>query len=468
MKMKLFLILTLLANGAHAMVVDSLEFGIFGKIKVYQPKSPPKELVLFVSGDGGWNSGVVDMAQTFVDLNATVIGIDIRSYLGNLGKTKSACYYPAADFENLSKFIQKKYHFRNYTNPVLLGYSSGATLVYGILAQSPANTFSGAIALGFCPDIQIPKPLCSGSGLKVHALGGKKGFYLEANTNLSEPFYVLQGMTDQVCDFKATASFLKEIPNAKLIALSKVGHGFSVKKNWVPQMKQAYAEIVTKSAAETAKDKEEIEENQMKELPIHVIPAAGNPEKPMVFLITGDGGYTSFDKSFCSELAARGTPVVALDALKYFWNEKTPASATADVQKLINLYKEKWQRQKVVLIGYSFGADVLPFVFNRMDKKLQENVALLAMLSPSTEADFEIHITDMLNLSVGGKQYNVISEIDRMKNVRSLCLYGSEEEAEIKGKTTNPDLSFSIISGGHHYDNQFKELAEIVISKTAK
>ncbi|MDQ6480204.1 AcvB/VirJ family lysyl-phosphatidylglycerol hydrolase [Dyadobacter sp. LHD-138] len=163
--MKLFLILVLLANRACAHVVDSLEFGVFGKIKVYQPATPPKQLVLFVSGDGGWNSGVVDMALSFVDLNATVIGIDIRSYLGNLSKTKAACYYPAADFENLSKFIQKKYHFKNYSNPVLLGYSSGATLVYGILAQSPSNTFSGAIALGFCPDLQISKPLCTGSGL---------------------------------------------------------------------------------------------------------------------------------------------------------------------------------------------------------------------------------------------------------------------------------------------------------------
>ncbi|MDQ6480205.1 AcvB/VirJ family lysyl-phosphatidylglycerol hydrolase [Dyadobacter sp. LHD-138] len=285
---------------------------------------------------------------------------------------------------------------------------------------------------------------------------------------MQEPFYALQGTTDQVCDFKATARFVKEIPNARLIALSKVGHGFSVKKNWVPQMNRAYGEIMTRISAETAKDKEEIEENQMKELPIHITSSPSNPGKPMFFFITGDGGYASFDKSFCSALAANGMPVVALDALKYFWNEKTPASTTADVEKLINLYKNKWQNEKIVLIGYSFGADVLPFVFNRMDKKLQENTKLLVMLSPAPEADFEIHITDMLNLSLGGKQYDVISEIDKMKNVKALCVYGSEEEAEIKGKTANPDLSFSTIPGGHHYDNLFKELVEMIAEKIGK
>ncbi|SPZ91950.1 Type IV secretory pathway, VirJ component [Sphingobacterium multivorum] len=47
----------------------------------------------------------------------------------------------------------------------MVGYSYGATLVYGLIAQAPAGTFRGGIALGFCPDITIAKPLCKGSGL---------------------------------------------------------------------------------------------------------------------------------------------------------------------------------------------------------------------------------------------------------------------------------------------------------------
>lgn len=464
----MILLLFIISLSAKAYVSDSLQYGVFGKLKIYQPVTAPKELVLFISGDGGWNQGVVDMANNFVAMDAMVVGVDIRSYLKNLQKSKSACYYPAADFENLSKFIQKQYHYKNYVSPVLAGYSSGATLVYGILAQSPANTFSGAIALGFCPDIQIDKQLCAGSGLKSHSLGKGKGFYLESTTNFKEPFIALQGMQDQVCDFKATASFLKQIPNARLIALQKVGHGYSVQKNWVPQLKEAFTEIILKKQTEAKNNHEEINESQLKELPIHAIPTATNPEKPMIFLITGDGGYTSFDQAFCKELADNGTPVVALDALKYFWNEKTPASTTADVEKLISFYKSKWQRDEVILIGYSFGADAFPFIYNNLNKTTRESVKLLAMLSPATEADFEIHIMDMLSLPRGKRQYDVSAEVNKIKGLKIICLYGLEEEPEIKSEITNPEVSFVTIPGGHHYNKAYKELVNIIMQRSDK
>lgn len=464
----MILLLLILSISANANVSDSLQYGVFGKLKIYQSSVVPKELVLFISGDGGWNQGVIDMANNFVAMDAMVVGVDIRTYLKNLQKSKSPCYYPAADFENLSKFIQKQYHYKNYVSPLLAGYSSGATLVYGILAQSPANTFSGAIALGFCPDLQIDKQLCPGSGLKSHSLGKGKGFYLEATNNLKEPFIALQGMRDQVCDFKTTASFLKQIPNAKLIALQKVGHGYSIQKNWVPELKEAFAEIISKTQAEVKRNHEEINESQLKELPIHAIPSTINPEKPMVFLITGDGGYTSFDQAFCKQLADNGTPVVALDALKYFWNEKTPASTTADVEKLISFYKSKWQRDKVILIGYSFGADAFPFVYNNLTKTTRESIKLLAMLSPATEADFEIHITDMLSLPRGKRQYDVSAEVNKIKGLKIICLYGSEEEPEIKSEINNPEVRFITIPGGHHYNNAYRELVNLIMQRSER
>ncbi|WP_159467606.1 AcvB/VirJ family lysyl-phosphatidylglycerol hydrolase [Dyadobacter sp. 3J3] len=468
MRFRLAFLLLVLSISVKAHNADSLQYGVFGKVKIYQPGVMPKQLVLFISGDGGWNQGVIDMAENFVSMDAMVVGIDIRTYFKNLKKTKATCYYPAADFENLSKFIQKQYHYKNYLSPLLAGYSSGATLVYGILAQAPANTFCGAIALGFCPDIQIDKQLCMGSGLKSHSLGKEKGFYLESATNLQEPFIALQGMQDQVCDFKTTASFLKQIPNAKTIALQKVGHGYSVQKNWVPQLKDSFNEIISKKIAEVKNNYEEISESQLKDLPIHAISSSSNPEKPMVLLITGDGGYTSFDQAFCKEIADNGMPVIALDALKYFWNEKTPASTTADVEKLISFYKSKWQRDEVILIGYSFGADAFPFIYNNMNITMRESVKLLAMLSPATEADFEIHITDMLSLPRGKRQYDVSKEVNKIKNLKIMCLYGSEEDPEIKTEITNKEVSFVTVPGGHHYNNAYKELVDIIIQKYEK
>jgi len=113
---------------------------------------------LFVSGDGGWNLGVVDMARALAETGALVAGIDITHYLNALCGIKGKCVYSAAHFESLSQFLQQKYKLKHYHLPVLVGYSSGTTLVYAVLGQTPENTFRGAISLGFCPDLPLKKP----------------------------------------------------------------------------------------------------------------------------------------------------------------------------------------------------------------------------------------------------------------------------------------------------------------------
>ncbi|HEX2641565.1 MAG TPA: virulence factor family protein, partial [Thermoanaerobaculia bacterium] len=45
---------------------ETLTFGRFGKVTLYRPASQPRHVVLFLSGDGGWNQGVVDMARILV------------------------------------------------------------------------------------------------------------------------------------------------------------------------------------------------------------------------------------------------------------------------------------------------------------------------------------------------------------------------------------------------------------------
>src|SRR5262249_29623390 len=98
---------------------ETLEFGRFGTVTLYRPTPHPANVVIFVSGDGGWNLGVVDMARELETLDVLVAGVDIRHYLKDLAAAPDKCAYPAADFENLSHFLQKKLDFPTYHQPVL-------------------------------------------------------------------------------------------------------------------------------------------------------------------------------------------------------------------------------------------------------------------------------------------------------------------------------------------------------------
>lgn len=237
------LVLATLAGNAPASE-DVLDYSRFGSVTLYREAAQPKQVVLFVSGDGGWNLGVVDMARELATTDALVVGIDIVHYLKELQTGQDTCLYPASDFEALSQFVQKQLNLPHYLVPVLVGYSSGATLVYAVLAQAPPNTFAGALSLGFCPDFPPTKTFCKGSGLKWEPAPKGKGINFLPAEHLQEPWIALQGTVDQVCDPAGTESFAKKVPHGEVVVLPKVGHGFSVPRNWLPQFKAAFERVV--------------------------------------------------------------------------------------------------------------------------------------------------------------------------------------------------------------------------------
>ncbi|MCD0488837.1 prolyl oligopeptidase family serine peptidase [Pedobacter sp. MC2016-14] len=468
----LFLGLLFFSLNSFSITKDSINYGRFGKIIVYHPKGTPTSVALFVSGDGGWEHGVINMAKDICRQGALVLGIDARRYNHSLAKLNSECYYPAADFEQLSLMIQKKYKMETYTKPVLMGYSYGATLAYGILAQAPANTFRGAIAIGFCPDIELKKPLCKGNGITQHVLEPGKSFYLERTQTLTAPFMVINGVKDSTCPFEATAVFLKDLPRAELITLPKVGHGFKISDGWLTQLNAAYKKILATplfTEAKVIKPSIQLSPKQHpailpQDFATVAVPAPVKNNLPMIFMISGDGGWTSFDQSLAEALAKKGYSVAGMDAQKYFWKEKTPESTTADVSNALSYYLEHFEKGKFVLAGYSFGASVLPFIASRLNKNLKEKLTGLLSLSPDVTADFEIHIADMLSLNSNDDTYNVLAETKKIKNLNLVCFFGTEEEAKVRKEFENQGIKTILIPGSHHFNNNFSAVADVLIA----
>ncbi|WP_316815462.1 AcvB/VirJ family lysyl-phosphatidylglycerol hydrolase [Pedobacter nyackensis] len=456
-RLSILLLLLLCLNRKVSAQIDtsSVTFSKFGKILVYHPKGNPTSVTLFVSGDGGWKGGEMKMAKILVAQGSMVLGIDARHYDYYLSKQTSDCLYPAADFEALSLSVQKKYKFGNYYKPILVGYSYGAVLVYGILAQAPANTFKGAIALGFCPDINLKKPLCKGNGLTQRVLKAGVSFYLEPSMKLTSPFIVLNGQKDLTCPFAATESFMKGMPNAELLSLN-VGHGFSALDKWQPALIQAYQKI--EKAAGFANIK------MLDNLPLNVVASAVKTSLPLVFMISGDGGWTSFDQSLAETLADRGLSVVGLDAQRYFWKEKTPNGTTDDISKAILQYSNEFGKDAFILAGYSFGASIVPFIANRLSPNLKSKLKGIISLSPDVTADFEIHIADMLNFG-GIRPYDVPEEYKKIREMPAVCLFGAAEDQDTTNQFRKVGVKIGIIPGNHHFNDDFTRIVSAMLKE---
>ena len=55
----------------------------------------------------------------------------------------------------------------------------------------------------------------------------------------------------------------------------------------------------------------------------------------------------------------------------------------------------------MLLVGYSFGADVLPFVVNRLPADLRARVASVSLLGIDSNASFEVRVTDWVGADDG-------------------------------------------------------------------
>jgi type IV secretory pathway VirJ component len=444
-------------------VEDSLHVAPFGPVHLYREGAEPAQVVLFASGDGGWNLGVVDMARSLAGMDAAVAGFSLPAYLKALGAEGGDCAYPAADLENLSKIIQKHLGLAEYRVPILVGYSSGATLVYTVLVQAPPTTFRGGISLGFCPDLEFKKILCRGSGLEGTPLPKRNGFLYKSAGTLEVPWIAFQGEVDQVCDAESTAAFVHRVRNGELVLLPKVGHGYAVEANWMPQFKESFRKIAAAPSADAAAKKVE----GLADLPLEIVaadPAAAPGGNILVLHLTGDGGWGVTDRGLAREFAARGIPVIGLNSLHYFWKARTPDETSADVVRVLRYFLQEWNKNRVVLVGYSFGADVLPFVVNRLPQDLRDRIALVVYLGLSAEADFEFHVGSWVGAR-SGHALPVHPEVAKLRGVPMLCVYGRKE-----GDTICRDLDTTLVQpveleGGHRIGSNFQGIVQEVLGR---
>jgi type IV secretory pathway VirJ component len=439
----------------RAAISDTLRFGRFGPVVLYRQRVHPSRVVLLVSGDGGWNLGVVGMAREIAGMDALVVGIDIRRYLTGLARSPERCSYPAADFEALSQWLQRRLNFPRYIPPILMGYSSGATLVYATLVQAPPGTFAGGISLGFCSDLAVKRTFCSGSGLESSPGLRGRGIRFAPAGHLAVPWIVLQGAADSACGLAQAAAFVRRTPGASLVALPSVGHGFGVPGRWLPQLRDAFTRLdrASLSAASTPAP-------EVRDLPLVELPAAGG-SRTLAVVVSGDGGWASLDRQIGESLSQEGISVVGINSLKYFWRARTPDGTAADLTRVLRHYLPAWSASRILLVGYSRGADVLPFMASRLPADLRQKIRLVALLGFSHRAGFELHLTDFLGGS--GRGVPTVPEVRKLRGMRVLCVYGSEE-TDSACRDLSPDLASGLsLSGGHHFGGAYREIARSIL-----
>ena len=179
-------------------------------------------------------------------------------------------------------------------------------------------------------------------------------------------------------------------------------------------------------------------------------------ELPLVVFMTGDGGWAALDKGVSTRLAAAGWPVIGWSTLTYFWHKKTPEQVTADLLDLLDHYRQRWPNRTWVLIGFSFGAEIVPFIINRLPAAERARLLAGVMLSPSTESDFEIHVSDWVS-SNKYQGYATQPETERISDIPLFCFYGQEDDDPdvLCPLLTQRNVTNIALPGGQHFEDDY-------------
>ncbi len=461
---------------AKGFAEESVSVPLLGKVAIYRPEplERARGVVLFVSGDGGWKLGVLGMAKRIAP-GALVVGISMPVWQKEIEKHPDQCWYPAGELEAIAQAVEKIYKFPRYLRPILVGYSSGATVVYGSLAQAPAGSFAGAVSLGFCPDLEVRRPFCGRGPWKPSYDPKKHLTLLPTRGDLpvadgdKPSWFALQGQVDKVCSPPDTARFVSEIPAGRIVPLPKVGHGFGNPKRWGEAFDSSVGSFLESQGAwepwhgvEPSKAPNLAPEEINRRLDALDLPLAVTwPESASSALIfvSGDGGWMDLDQEVASRLHDAGVAVIGWSTLRYFWKAQTPEGFLKDLARVIGALPEE---MRVFAGGYSFGAEVVPVTLATApagDAALAR-IRGMVLLGPGRYASFEVSPLDWIFTSTTPTAHPVRAALEKERDIPVLCIEAAAGGDSGCPPDPRPGLTRIRLPGSHHFGGDYATLAE--------
>ncbi|MFC0576793.1 virulence factor family protein [Paraburkholderia solisilvae] len=440
-----------LVSYAHAettvATVATVAGGRYGDVTVTKPAGEMRGFVVLFSEAGGWAASDQQAADALAHDGAFVVGVDTSRYAARLATaTRENCHKLYSDAEEIGHQLERQVQSSRYFSPIMAGTGEGALLAERTLAQAPANTIAGAVSLD------------AGQTLDPRFAPCPADPTLSRGTGL--PGFLAQGATRANGNAGSSSDGASSIP----AAAPANAHASAAHRTFSAGMTKA-ARLAALAGPYLRADTSH--EEDVSDLPLIELPAA-QPTDMLAIVISGDGGWRDLDKTIAESLQKQGVSVVGWDALRYFWSEKTPAQTSHDLARVLKTYGSRWHARTIALVGYSFGADVLPFAYNRLPDALRAKVSFVSLLGFAPDADFQIRVTGWLGMPASDNALPVQPELAKLPPAIIQCVYGEGEKDTLCPSLTKTGIELVRTPGDHHFGGRYDELAKHIVESWKK
>ena len=428
---------------------ETLDYGLFGPLHLTRPAADVAGTVLFFSDGDGWSARQDHLSAALADGGAFVVGIDLPTYLNKLAGLSSKCSYPAGHVEEVAHWIERHEGLSTYTYPLVVGDGDGAPFAYALSAQAPKGTFAGLVTLGWDSAFRLPKEFCPGdAGAMTAADGAAWRVVPVASLPLDwmpKPFAPGAKLHGLLADARVGAASMGALfpPLAVGEAGADLGATFARWRRHEDAARVALPDDVA-------------------DLPLTDIPPTKGDAHRIAIIITGDGGWAGLDRGVADALNADGVRVIGFSTLKFFWHKQSPDAAAQAIARVIAHYGKADPEASFVLIGYSFGASLVPVVANRLPEDALKRVDGGVLISPDDEAVFEIHVGDWFGSTHHDDALPIGPEMASGK-VPLVCVHGTDEKDSFCQKPQPPHVRVVTLPGGHHYDGDYEALGNLIV-----
>jgi type IV secretory pathway VirJ component len=309
------------------------------------------------------------------------------------------------------------------------------------------------------------QPVCPAENFRPTYDAKKQTAWLPKVSELKQDWYVLNGELDQVCSPPETHKFLDGMRGAHFVELPHTGHGFGNPTYWTKPFDESIDALLNtvsaRKPAPAAPRSLAPLEAQLDKLGLPLEYRWSDQPRASLLFLSGDGGWATLDDRVAEYVSARGVSVIGVSSLRYFWNEKTPGQVASDMKGIADVLATTSRPWFVG--GYSFGAEVTPFVLENWTDADRRRVAGQILIGPGETASFEISPLEWM-FRAKETPRRVSDEVRKLR-VPTLCIAGQREDArDTACDDLGPAADIVRLPGSHHFNGAYDEVGRVVMA----
>lgn len=384
--------------------------GRFKEIKVYHNEGNDDPLVMLVYDDQSETTLTDKLVAKMLDRHTDVITVSTSQIKKDFSVDVAKCYSISGDFDNLARYLEAYLHYQGFIPPIVMTTPGSQPLTALVLPKLSGKSYLGRFDLTQTkgkPVAADPAPCTPNPGSPA----------IEAT-----PAIAINLDGNKVDSDELAAAF-----------------------------QQLYQRLPPEQKLDDA----------IADLPLTELPSANPGGDSLAIVISGDGGWAGFDKALAEALQAKDIDVVGWDSLRYFWQPRTPQSVAADLNKIIAYYMSHWSNKKLYLLGFSQGANVLPFILPLLEPAGRNALAKVELISPEHYAQFEFHLGNWVHSTEDGMA--LLPALRDLKDMNIICIFGSGDKATVCPDLVDTNIKVHGFKGGHHLTIDIPDMVDMLL-----